>query len=109
MPETWTLTPDGSNEKELYVLMSAMHGSTCCVRPGERRGGVRGVFDLIVDELTEQQRQEMTERMVRVGLRRITEEERRAIEAELLLPGQVPSDSPAPLSPVPQPPAPPPA
>lgn len=99
MPETWTITPDGSNEKELYDLMSAVRGSTCRVRPGERRGGVRGVFDLIVEELTEQQRQEMMERMTRVGLRRITEEERRAIEAELLLPRQVPSEPSAPPPP----------
>lgn len=96
MPETWTLTAVASSKKELYDLMSAMRGSTCNVRPGERRGGVRGVFDLIVEELTEQQRQEMMERMTRVGLRRITDEERRAIEAELLLPRQVPSDPPPP-------------
>lgn len=100
MPETWTLTPVASSKKELYDLMSAMRGSTCRVHPGERRGGVRGVFDLIIEELTEQQRQEMLERMVRVGLRRITDEERRAIEAELLLPGQTPTEpsAPPPLS-----------
>lgn len=99
MPETWTLTPVASSKKELYDLMSAMRGSTCRVRPGEWRGGVRGVFDLIVEELTEQQRQEMLERMARVGLRRITDEERRAIEAELLLPRQEPSGDPHPLPP----------
>ena len=97
-----------SNDKELYSLMSAIRGSTCRVSPYEHRGGVRGVFDLIVDGLTDRERQDMTERMTLLGLRKITEEERRAIEAELLLPGQVPSASPVSLSPVPQPPTPPP-
>ena len=97
-----------SNDKELYSLMSAIRGSTCRVSPYEHRGGVRGVFDLLIEGLTDMERQEIIERIKRVGLRRITEEERRAIEAELLLPGQVPSASPVSLSPVPQPPTPPP-
>jgi hypothetical protein len=107
MPETWTLTSVASSKKELYDLMSALRGSTSHVRPYERRGGVCGVFDLIVDGLTDRERQDMTERMTLLGLRKITEEERRAIEAELLLPGQLPSD--ASPSPVQQPPTPPPA
>lgn len=104
MPETWTLTPVASNTKELYDLMAAMRGSTCHVRPGERRGGVRGVFDLIVEELTERQRQEMMERMAHVGLRKITDEERRAIAAELLLPRQTPEEPQAPAAPSSPPP-----
>ena len=109
MPEAWTITPVASSKKELYDLMFTLRGSTSHVRPYERRGGVRGVFDLIVDGLTDRERQDMMERMTLLGLRKITEEERRAIEAELLLPGQVPSASPVSLSPVPQPPTPPPA
>src|SRR3989338_5406189 len=109
MPETWTLTPMASNDKELYSLMSAIRGSTCRVSPYEHRGGVRGVFGLLIQGVTGKERPEVNERIKRVGLRRITEEERRAIEAELLLPGQVPSVSPASLSPVPQPHTPPPA
>jgi hypothetical protein len=90
MPETWTLTPTASSKRDLYDLMSMLQGSTRCVHPYERRGGVRGVFDLIVDQFTDRERQEMLERMERVGLRRITEEERYAIAAEVLLPGQQP-------------------
>lgn len=86
--ETWTLTPIASQERELDALMFALHGSTCCFRPYERRGGVRGVFDLIIDGLTDRERQEMVERIERAGLRRITEEERRIIAAEILLPRQ---------------------
>ncbi|MBI2636349.1 hypothetical protein HYW84_03430 [Candidatus Peregrinibacteria bacterium] len=90
MPETWTLTPTASNKRELYDLMFMLRGSTCRVSPYEHRGGVRGVFDLIIDGLTDRERQEMLERMERVGLRRITEEERYAIAAEVLLPRQQP-------------------
>ncbi|MBI1934199.1 hypothetical protein HYS30_00880 [Candidatus Peregrinibacteria bacterium] len=90
MPETWTLTPTASSKRELYDLMFMLRGSTCRVSPYEHRGGVRGVFDLIIDGLTDRERQEILERMKRVGLRRITEEERHAIAAEILLPGQQP-------------------
>ncbi|MBI2523783.1 hypothetical protein HYW11_01005 [Candidatus Peregrinibacteria bacterium] len=73
MPETWTLTPTASSKRELYDLMFMLRGSTCRVSPYEHRGGVRGVFDLIIDGLTDRERQEILERMKRVGLRRITE------------------------------------
>lgn len=94
MPETWTLTPIASGKKELYDLMYMLRGSTCRVHPHERRSGLHGVFDLIIEGLTDQERQEVMERMKYVGLRRITEEERHAIAAEILLPGQqaVPPD-----------------
>lgn len=91
MPETWTLTPIASNEKELEALMYGLGGSTCRIRPHERRAGLRGVFDLLIEERTNRERQEIVERMERVGLRRITEEEQRIISAEILLPGlQIP-------------------
>lgn len=87
MVETWTLTPIPSNAKELEALMYGLGGSTCRIRPHERRLGLRGVFDLLIEELSNRERQEILERMERVGLRRITEEEQRVIAAEILLPG----------------------
>lgn len=101
MPETWTITPTASNKREFYDLVFILRGSTSHVRPHECRSGLHGVFDLIIDGLTDLERQEMLERMERVGLRRITEEERHAIAAEILLPGQQlsspnPTDNPPP-------------
>ncbi len=96
MPETWTLTPTAENLREFDSCLSSIGGSTCSVRPHERRGEMRGVFDIVVEGKTDDEREDIRWKLQRLGLRCITNEERQILAQEILLPRQKPSLEPAP-------------
>lgn len=86
MPEIWTLTPTAENPKEFYDLLLSVGGNICDVRPHERRGEMNGVFAIIVEGKTDDERADIRWKLKRLGLRCITDQERQVLAQGILLP-----------------------
>lgn len=90
MPEIWTLTPTVENKRDFDSLLSSIGESTCNVRPHERRGEMRGAFDIVVEGKTDDEREDIRWKLKRLGLRCITDQERQVLAQGILLPRQAP-------------------
>lgn len=91
MPETWTITPTAENQRAFDSLLSSIGESVCQVHPYEQRGAARGTFDIIVEGKTDDERAHIRQKLERLGLRCMSDQERTMLAQEILLPRQTPS------------------
>lgn len=91
MPETWTVTPTADNPRSFESLLSSIGESTCSINPHERRGEMQGILDIIVAGKTDDERADIRWNLERLGLRRITDQERQVLAQGILLPREAPS------------------